>query len=65
MNSATETPGVCLGRYTDPVKVSTNLKANTSYSYRVRAYYYYYDSQGELHRVYGQYSNIVTGKTTK
>jgi hypothetical protein len=63
MTSPTNTPGVCLGRYTDPSKISTNLKPGTSYSYRVRAYYYYYDSKGELHRVYGQYSNISTAKT--
>ncbi len=63
LTSSTNTPGVCLGRYTDPAKVSTNLKSGTTYYYRVRAYYYYYDANGELHRVYGQYCDMASGKT--
>ena len=63
MPSRTETPGVCLGRYTDAQKVSTNLKSNTCYYYRVRAYYYYKDADGTPHRIYGDYSSIVGAST--
>ena len=65
MTSRTNTPGVCLGRYKDPSKLSTNLKAGTTYYYRVRAYYYYYDGNGQVHRVYGSYGSIVAGTTKK
>ena len=65
LESRTNTPGVCLGRYSDPSKVSTNLTAGKTYYYRVRAYYYYYDGDGVVHRVYGDYSSIVAGTTKK
>lgn len=64
LSSVTNTPGVCLGRYSNTAKVSTNLKPGTTYYYRVRAYYYYYDGGGQLHRVYGPYSSIVSARTT-
>ena len=63
MDAEGVTPGVCIGRYADPSCISKKLSAGKTYYYRVRAYYFYYDGQGELHRVYGNYSTIVSGKT--
>ncbi|MBR3058111.1 MAG: hypothetical protein IKG93_09130 [Clostridiales bacterium] len=44
-------------------KVSTHLDSRRTYYYRVRAYYYYYDGNWKVHRVYGAYSTIVAGRT--
>jgi hypothetical protein len=63
MSFITDTPGVCLGRYSGNTKISTHLKSGTTYYYRVRAYYYYYDGNGEVHRIYSTYSPIVSAKT--
>ncbi len=56
---------VCLGRYTENSKVSTSLNPNTTYYYKVRAYFYYYDSNGEIHRVYSNYTPVISGTTKK
>jgi len=56
---------VCLGRYTNTVKVSTSLSPNTTYYYKVRAYSYVYDDNGVIHRYYTGYSNVVSATTKK
>ena len=63
LDDPNNTPGACLGRYTETSKTSTSLKPGTTYYYRVRAYYYYYDESNTLHRIYGNYTTIVSGKT--
>ena len=52
---------VLLGRYADPSKVSTCLTAGTTYYYKVRSYYYFYDGNDNIHRIYGDYTPILTG----
>ena len=56
---------VCLGRYSNTMKVSTNLSPNTTYYYKVRAYSFVYDESGTVHRYYTDYSNVVSGTTKK
>ena len=56
---------VCIGRFDQNSKVSTKLASGTTYYYKVRAYYYCYDSQGQVHRIYGQYTSVVSGTTKK
>jgi fibronectin type 3 domain-containing protein len=56
---------VCLGRYSNTVKVSTSLSPNTTYYYKVRAYSYVYDDNGVIHRYYTGYSNVVSATTKK
>ena len=63
LDNPNNTPGACLGRYTDTNKVSTNLKSGTTYYYRVRAYYYFKDADGTEHRIYSAYSPMVSAKT--
>ena len=65
MNSSTNTPGICLGRYSSTSAVSKNLTVGNAYYYRVRAYYYYTDSAGVIHRVYGPYSSIIMSRAYK
>ncbi len=65
LSSKDNTPGVCLGRYNTIEKVSTNLKPGTTYYYRIRCYYYYYDAAGQLHRVYSPYGKTISGTTLK
>ena len=55
---------VCLGRYNVLYKESTFLSSKTTYYYKIRAYYYCYDTDGTIHRIYGDYAPIVIGKTT-
>ena len=55
---------VCLGRYNVLYKESKFLSSKTTYYYKIRAYYYCYDTDGTLHRIYGDYAPIVIGKTT-
>ncbi|MBR2294933.1 MAG: fibronectin type III domain-containing protein [Clostridiales bacterium] len=54
---------VCLGRFDKTTKVSSNLSPNTTYYYKIRAYYYCYDSAGNVHRIYSDYAPVITGKT--
>ena len=56
---------VCLGRYSNTMKVSTSLTPNTTYYYKVRAYSCVYDGNGVVHRYYTGYSNVVSGTTKK
>ena len=56
---------VCIGRFDQNSKVSTKLTSGTTYYYKVRAYYYCYDSQGRVHRIYGQYTSVVSGTTKR
>ena len=58
-----KTPGVCLGRYSDPNSVSKKLTSGKTYYYRVRAYFYYTGTDKQVHRIYSGYSDIVAGKT--
>ena len=63
LESPTKTPGALLGIYTGTTKTSTNLKSGTTYYYRVRAYYYTKDANGQTHKYYSGYSTIVSAKT--
>ncbi|MBR3058447.1 MAG: fibronectin type III domain-containing protein [Clostridiales bacterium] len=63
LSSKDNTPGVCLGRYNNIEKVSTNLKPSTTYYYRIRCYYYYYDAAGQIHRVYSPYGKTISAST--
>ena len=63
MDVAGKTPGVCIGRYDTTSSVSKKLTSNKTYYYRVRAYFYFYGTDGQTHRVYSHYSSIVSGKT--
>ena len=54
---------MCLGRYDTTTKVSSELNPNTTYYYKIRAYYYCYDSAGNVHRIYSDYAPVITGKT--
>ncbi|MBR3057039.1 MAG: hypothetical protein IKG93_03625 [Clostridiales bacterium] len=63
IESPTKTPGALLGIYTGTTKTSTNLKSGTTYYYRVRAYYYTKDANGQTHKYYSGYSTIVSAKT--
>ena len=63
MDIAGKTPGVCIGRYDTTSCISKKLISGRTYYYRVRAYFYYYGTDGQVHRVYGNYTPIVSGKT--
>ena len=63
--SINRTDYICLGRYSGNKKVSTNLRPGTTYYYKIRAYYYFYDESGKIHRIYSSYSNIVSVTTKK
>ncbi|HAW16102.1 MAG TPA: hypothetical protein DCW41_05300 [Clostridiales bacterium] len=56
---------VCLGRYNTNFKKSTSLSAGTTYYYKVRAYFYYYDSDGGVHRIYSDYTPVLSGTTRR
>ncbi|MBR3057661.1 MAG: fibronectin type III domain-containing protein [Clostridiales bacterium] len=59
------TPGVCIGRYDTNSCTSKKLTPGKTYYYRVRAYYYFKDANGDTHRVYGNYTSIKEATTPK
>ena len=58
-NTTTTGTGACIGRYTGTSSVSKLLNANTTYYYRIRAYWIAPDGT----KIYGQYSSWVSCKT--
>ncbi len=58
---------VCIGIYGGSTLTCTSklLKPNTTYYYKIRAYYRYTDSNGTVHKVYTGYSSIISVTTEK
>lgn len=56
-------PGKLVDRMKNTTITETGLKSKTTYCYRIRAYFYYTDANGNAHRIYGAYTPIVTGTT--
>ena len=58
-----DVPGTLVDRMKNTSITDTGLKSKTSYCYRIRAYFYYTDANGNGHRVYGDYTSIIAGTT--
>ena len=54
---------VVVDRMKNTTITDTGLTSKTTYSYRIRAYFYYTDSNGNGQRIYGDYTSTVKGTT--
>lgn len=63
LTSPTATPGAMIKRTALTTKTSYSLESGKTYYYRVRAYYFYTDQDGNTKRVYGAYTSIISGTT--